>query len=316
MPLAFGEGERRGRGALCGRQDGPCEESPQGLGRRNLEGPGQAEGSGTICFNLQIFSNIQQLSLEQVLRQGCLGTGRRTALGLLSVAVEIAGKDVTEYKAGICIDLEVYKSLGQMPVWLRRWRKGELSRAPPWHKAGGSGTRLTWLWGEDLWLDALESYELEEDDKIGAKAKAKEAEKVIVGGLQCVQAQVEEWLEEHMDGDKAKSTKRAYQAAWEKWTDWANCQGWLSPYLSPKDEAILNKNKVLGYLGYLGWLGSSAASLKLTVFAIKDARKRAGHGDMTGRMHLNRLWIVLSSLALWRRILPNGQGGCVSHCRC
>ena len=36
------------------------------------------------------------------------------------------------------------------------------------------------------------------------------------------------------------------------------------------------------------------ATLKQAIFAIKDAHKRAGHGDATGKMH--RLWIVVNSL--------------------
>jgi len=96
-----------------------------------------------------------------------------------------------------------------------------------------------------------------------------------------IQAQVEEWLEEHMDGDKAVSTKKAYQAAWEKWCDWSRRQKWMSPYLSHTADPVENENKLLGYLGYLGWLGMSVATLKQAVFAIKGA----GHGDATGKMH-------------------------------
>ena len=131
------------------------------------------------------------------------------------------------------------------------------------------------------------------------KAITKEAEKVVhlkpelVGDMN-VQAQVEEWLEEHMDGDKAVSTKKAYQSAWEKWCDWSRRQGWPTPYLSHREDPVVNENKLLGYLGYLGWLGVSIASLKQAVFAIKDAHKRAGHGDSTGKMY--RLWIVLNSV--------------------
>ena len=65
-------------------------------------------------------------------------------------------------------------------------------------------------------------------------------------------------------------------------------------YLSTMSDPVENENKLLGYLGYLGWLGTSVATLKRAVFAIKDAHKRAGHGDATGKMH--RLWIVLNSL--------------------
>ena len=244
------------------------------------------------------------LDRAQALREGCHATGRRTALGLLSVAAEMAAKDIPECKSGMCVDVEDYESLGRMLLWLRRWRRGDFSRARPWRKAGGAESRTVWLWGEDLWLQALEDVSDEYESRIAGRraskeAQRKEAEKVVdlqpgfVGDLN-VQAQIEEWLEEHMEGDKAKSTKRAYQAAWEKWTDWSRRQGWLSPYLNYKDDAITNENKLLGYLGYLGWLGTSVASLKLAVFAIKDAHKRAGHGDTTGKMH--RLWIVLNSL--------------------
>ena len=109
-----------------------------------------------------------------------------------------------------------------------------------------------------------------------------------------IQAQIEEWLEAHLTGDKAESTQKAYLAAWGKWCDWSRRQGWLSPYLDHKGDPIQNENKVLGYLGYLGWLGTSSATMKQAVFAIKDAHKRAGHGDTTTKMH--RLWIVLNSL--------------------
>ena len=98
----------------------------------------------------------------------------------------------------------------------------------------------------------------------------------------------------YMDGDKAASTQKAYQAAWEKWCDWSRRQKWLTPYLEHRADPLENENKMLGYLGYMGWLGTSVASLKQAVFAIKDAHKRAGHGDATGKMH--RLWIILNSL--------------------
>ena len=167
---------------------------------------------------------------------------------------------------------------------------------------------MVWWWGEELlWFNALEDeVENEEDDKAGGrrakrKPTAEEKKGASVVRLQDgfngdlhIQAQVEEWLDDHMDGDKALSTKKAYQSAWEKWCDWSKRQGWLTPYLSSREDPVLNENKLLGYLGYLGWLGTSVATLKQAVFAIKDAHKRAGHGDSTGKMH--RLWIVLNSL--------------------
>ena len=49
----------------------------------------------------------------------------------------------------------------------------------------------------------------------------------LVGDLN-IQAQVEEWLDEHMTGDKAESTQKAYNAAWQRWCDWSRRQRWLS----------------------------------------------------------------------------------------
>eukprot|EP00435_Cladocopium_sp_Y103_P043644 s1496_g12.t1 len=202
-----------------------------------------------------------EVGAVQALRHGCMGTGRRTALSLLSVLAGLAVKEENEGKVGMCVDFEDYKSLGQLLLWLRRWRQGEFARAAPDRRAGGQSWRQVWFWGEELWLEALDAAGSEEEnDRYAAgkrelrSGKQREAEKFvqlqpeIVGDLN-IQAQIEEWLEEHMDGDKAKSTKRAYQSAWEKWTDWAKRQGWLSPFLNAKDDPVINENKLLGYLG-------------------------------------------------------------------
>ena len=246
-----------------------------------------------------------ELGAEAVMREGCAATGRRTALALLSVAAELAGRlEEHETKAGMCRDLEDAKSLGQILRWLRRWRRGDYGRSLPDRRAGGGDRQQVWLWGEDLWMLALETAHEDDDGRAGGRRKSneaakKEAEKIIylqpgVVGDMDIQAQIEEWLEEHMNGDKAPSTKRAYQAAWGKLCDWARRQGWLTPYLDHKADPVLNENKVLGYLGYLGWLGTTVATMKQAIFALKDAHKRAGHGDSTNKMH--RLWIVLNSL--------------------
>ena len=75
-----------------------------------------------------------------------------------------------------------------------------------------------------------------------------------------------------------------------KWKAWCGRQGWQSPFLNYKEDALENENKILGFLGYLGWLGSSSATLKQALFAIKDAHKKGGAGDPTTGMH--RLWIL------------------------
>ena len=248
---------------------------------------------------------VSRVGAEEALKEGLRATGRRTALALLGVVAELAQK---KQKAGMCFDKEDYKTLGQLITWLRRWRRGELARAPPDRKAGGCELRLAWFWGEELWILSLEEDdECDQGRRAGgrhsrAKAEEKHAEKFVKLGKELqgdldVQAQVEDWLEQHMCGDKAVSTQKAYKAAWDKWCDWSRRQGWLSPFLSNSNDTgtmVENENKVLGFIGYLGWLGTSVASLKQAIFAIKDAHKRAGHGDSTGKMH--RLWIVLNSL--------------------
>ena len=255
-------------------------------------------------------AQIGELETE---KEGCKATGRRTALSLIGVAAELA-KEGHEGKAGMCADYEDYKSLGALLRWLRRWRRGDFRRAEPQRKAGGleDQTSTVWFWGEELWLEALgleercsENFEGAEQRRCGGRRK-KEVKVVEEDGAKFIdlnpdfnpdmeiQAQVEEWLEAHLVGDKAASTQRAYQAAWQKWCDWSRRQGWMTPYLDHNGDPILNENKVPGYLGYLGWLGTSVATMKQAVFAIKDAHKRAGHGDTTTKMH--RLWIVLNSL--------------------
>ena len=243
---------------------------------------------------------VGRVGQEQALREGLRATGRRTALVLLGAVVELLQKN---QKAGMCYDKEDYKTLGQLVAWLRRWRQGELSRAEPDRRAGGVEHRVAWFWGEELWILGMDEEECETGGRHSrAKAEEKHAEKFVKLGTELqgdldVQSQVEDWLEQHMSGDKAASTQKAYKAAWEKWCDWSKRQGWLSPFLSNSSDAetaVANENKVLGFVGYLGWLGTSVASLKQAIFAIKDAHKRAGHGDSTGKMH--RLWIVLNSL--------------------
>ena len=46
------------------------------------------------------------------------------------------------------------------------------------------------------------------------------------------------------------------------------------------------------------------------MFAIKDARKRTGYGDVTGKMH--RLWIVINSLERSAEKRPRRLGKTVS----
>ena len=296
--------------------------APAGTVRR-LTGQEIWQAQGRTKDEWEAFARL--VGPEEAVREGCQATGRRTAMALIGAAGELA--HLGEKKAGMCFDYEDYKSLGQILCWLRRWRRGDFPRAQPERKAGGSDTHPVWLWGETLWLDALIALEEDPDDrKAGGKTtrmKPNKAEKALGERVVClqpgihgdlnIQAQVEEWLEEHMDGDKAKSTRKIYQSAWERWCSWSRRQGWPTPYLSPKEDAVVNENKVLGYLGYLGWLGASVATLKQAIFAVKDAHKRAGYGDSTTKMH--RVWIVINSLDRHSPKRPRRLGVTVSMLR-
>ena len=44
-----------------------------------------------------------------------------------------------------------------------------------------------------------------------------------------------------MMGDKAAATEKAYGSMWQKWKAWGNRQGWASPFLNYKDDALENE---------------------------------------------------------------------------
>ena len=208
-----------------------------------------------------------EIGENSALREGSRATGRRTALSLLGALSELtvpAGKsDAT--RAGMCFDKEDQKTLGQLVMWLRRWRKGDLGRAQPHRRAGGHDAQTVWFWGEELWILGLDELGSEANESRAggriarANAEEKQALKFVKldGGLEGdldVQAQVEEWLEEHMTGDKAASTQKAYKSAWEKWCDWARRQGWMSPFLGTSgtnEEMVREQGPGLHWLSWL-----------------------------------------------------------------
>ena len=133
-------------------------------------------------------------------------------------------------------------------------------------------TSAVWFWGEELWLEALGleerssgKFEGVEQRRCGGRKK-KEVKVVEEDGAKFVdlnpdfnpdmeiQAQVEEWLEAHLVGDKAASTQRAYQAAWQKWCDWSRRQGWMTPYLDHKGARSSTRIRCWATSGtWVGW---------------------------------------------------------------
>ena len=232
-------------------------------------------------------------------------------------------------KAGMAQDDAGGDALAQLLIWLRQWKLGHYPRVRPEYadllgpkgetsvKAGGVQSTLTiWRWAEAWWFEQLEEGESGDEEQqqgpttcyAGGRKSKKTPEQVAeaVGNAAMVALQnhvrpfdgrvkelVDEWLEEHMAGDKAEATNRAYAGSWEKWKFFAKRQGW-SEFLNPNDDLLENENKVLGFLGYLGWLGASVNTLRQAVFGLKDRHKRVGCGDPFAKMH--RIWILTNAM--------------------
>ena len=234
-------------------------------------------------------------------------------------------------KAGMARDDAGGDALAQLLVWLRQWKLGHHPRIAPEYaglssvpadstRAGGSAEgwsgRTIWRWAESWWLEQLgeddseneQGTNMENQTYAGGRKSKKTPEQVAEAVGEATLAQlreqvrpfcgqvkelVDEWLEEHMTGDKAEATNRAYASSWEKWKFFARRQGW-SEFLKPNEDLVENENKVLGFLGYLGWLGASVNTLRQAVFGLKDRHKRAGCGDPFAKMH--RIWILTNAM--------------------
>lgn len=240
---------------------------------------------------------------ERWAKEGARATGVHTAASLLSVGGFLVVHHMEEQakKAGMGRDDEGAEALAQLLQWLRRWRKKDYERAGEDRYAGGQ----VWRWAEAWWQEQLEESSDEERYAGGRRKKTQEvleavAAKTVSLGREVapfcgeVRERIDEWLEDHMSGDKATATEKAYGSMWQKWKAWCGRQGWPSPYLNHKEDSLENENKILGFMGYLGWLGSSSATLKQALFAIKDAHKKGGAGDPTSGMH--RLWILTNAM--------------------
>ncbi|CAL1150366.1 unnamed protein product, partial [Cladocopium goreaui] len=188
------------------------------------------------------------------------------------------------HKAGMCRDEEGPKALAPVLLWLKRWKRGELPRNEPWRAGGTEEPSTVCRWVEAWWLECLgEDGEDDSITRRAGGRRRKTAEEVIASVAKagckrnelcsivqwsCAQAEgkalavqleekeprpfdgvvahgVEEWVDEHLGGDKAISTEKAYVSSWAKWKAWA----------------------------------------RQALFAIKDAHKKAGAGDPTSNMH-------------------------------
>ena len=240
-------------------------------------------------------SKLRRLTTEELWR--CQGRGAeqlrelvRQGYGVEHVLEEgnggpnccLAGYLLTRdgHKAGGCFDKFGDESTTKLLRWLLMWKRGLLPRADPGRRAGGrcddqrmdEVSRVVWLWGKALWLDESDS---EPED---------EAEFVVDEGDDAAlrsRRSGRRWLAIRR-GTSHRSTARLAPL----WINraWAMRQGWPSEFLSKSVAVETNEDKLLGFLGYLGWLGCTVATLKQVVFAVKDARKKFGHGDPTEAM--------------------------------
>ena len=257
------------------------------------------------------------LDLQRALAEGNKATGGHTAVALTLMAGYV-GRTGDTRKSGGGYDVLGDESLAKLLKWLGQWRRGGFPRALLMTIAELAGEetdheieRAVWRWGEALWLWALFSEEDVEDDnsqQAGARANAKVCEAANACGDAQIQDcllpvrpfdglvgdRVDEWIEENLSGYRADSATKQYAGIYGKWRACSRRQRWRTEYLDKSRRVEDNEDKILGFLGYLGWLGCTVATIKQAVFALKDARKRAGKGDPTEGMC--RLWMLLGAL--------------------
>ena len=251
-------------------------------------------------------------SEEEVLEEGCKGTGFHTASQLVLMAGAVMTEQVelrNTARAGACKDDEGAEAMAKLLLWLRRWRHGEFGAEG--RRAGGCALKEVTRLGDALWWEALKSEAYEECEEPGRKAgkrrgrilKTEEAEgpgklvsdkekKIPFDGD--VGLHLEEWLEANLTGDLADSTEKMYRGAWAKWQAWARRHSWESELLNPSRNKIENEDRLLGFLAYVGWIGGSSVTVKQALFAVKAMHKRLGAGDPTEGMH--RIWILANAM--------------------
>ena len=167
------------------------------------------------------------LSKASLVFEGTRATGVHTAANLLAVVGYIVVcMQAQSRRAGMGVDIEGAKAMSQILLWLRRWRRGEMRRRAPAY-AGGR-TRCVYLWVEAWWFEHFDEDE-DREECTRAGGRKRKVEDVVASVAVAkeltpprpfrgdVGDRVEEWVEEHLAGDKASSTEKAYQGSWTKW---------------------------------------------------------------------------------------------------
>ena len=105
---------------------------------------------------------------EELMEEGCKGTGFHTA----SQLVLVAGAVMTEQrklrdtaKAGACRDEEGAEAMAKLLTWLRKWRQGEFGSDE--RKAGGCTLKEVTRLGDALWWEALKDEAQYEEEAFG-----------------------------------------------------------------------------------------------------------------------------------------------------
>ena len=123
-----------------------------------------------------------------------------------------------------------------------------------------------------------------------------------------IDAQVEEWLNERIDGGRAKGTRENYARYWDTWREWLKVKGQECPYLQGADRAgkVRDEELLLKFVGLLGWLGKAAGTIRNHLFGIQYAHLKAGLEDPLANKE--RVWLVLDALRRERPPAPRKLG--------
>eukprot|EP00971_Amphidinium_carterae_P165354 3277787-Amphidinium_carterae.2 len=110
-----------------------------------------------------------------------------------------------------------------------------------------------------------------------------------------IQGEINQWLEERLNQDLARSTEAQYGRYWQRWCWWRSRRQ-QSKYLEGEtpSQRRQDEEELLQFLGYHGWLGASPNVLRMSLYAIQKHHKRAGAGDpLAGKQ---RVWILVEAM--------------------